>query len=186
MRYRLMATYEGSPYEAGLGPTENDVILFAACPPPEDLAFEPAVGYWRKQVPISEVQAVWESRPVGTFRGERCLVLDDLGDQLHITYLGHDGVTAGRLGYVEVDRGVFELIVTRSEVTNVTEDRLEVPVPARSAPAEHPAVPRAEPAPPAPSILGPADPVPADLLQADLLQADLLQADLLQADPPPV
>ena len=84
MRYRLMATYRGSPFEAGIGPTDDDIVLFAACPPPEDLGFEPATGHWRKQLRISDVQAVWESRPVGTFRGERCMVLDDLGDRVHI------------------------------------------------------------------------------------------------------
>ena len=105
-----MATYDGSPFEAGIGPTGDDIVLFAACPPPEDLGFEPATGHWRKHVRFADVQAVWESRPVGVFRGERCIVLDDLGDRLHIGYLGHDGLVAERLGYWQVDRGVFELI----------------------------------------------------------------------------
>ena len=52
MRYRLMATYRGVPYEAGIGPTDEDVVLFAACPPPEELGFEPATGHWRKQLRI--------------------------------------------------------------------------------------------------------------------------------------
>ena len=74
-----MATYQGSPFEAGLGPGQGEIVLFAACPPPEALGFEPATGHWRKQLRLAEVQAVWESRPVGAFRGERCMVLDDLG-----------------------------------------------------------------------------------------------------------
>ncbi len=138
MRYRLMANYDGSPFEAGIGPTADDIVLFAACPPPEELGFEPATGHWRKQVRFSDVQAVWESRPVGRFRGERCLVLDDLGDRLHIGYLGHDGVVAERLGYWQVDRGVFELIAPRSEVTEILEERIDVPSPAvRARDAEH-------------------------------------------------
>src|SRR6266536_1945993 len=68
MRYRLMATYQGVPYEAGIGPTDSDVVLFAACPPPEELGFEPATGHWRKQLRIQDVQALWESRPMGMFR----------------------------------------------------------------------------------------------------------------------
>jgi hypothetical protein len=127
MRYRLMATYRGSPFEAGIGPSDGDIVLFAACPPPEDLGFEPATGHWRKQLPISEVQAVWESRPVGTFRGERCMVLDDLGDRMHIGYLGHDGYRAEQLGYWQVDRGVFELVAARTEVSEVVEERTEYP-----------------------------------------------------------
>jgi len=125
MRYRLMATYRGVPYEAGIGPTDDDVVLFAACPPPEELGFEPATGHWRKQLRVQEVQALWESRPMGTFRGEPCIVLDDLGDRLHIAYLGHDAYKAEHLGYWEVDRGVFELITPRDEVSDIVEERLD-------------------------------------------------------------
>jgi hypothetical protein len=129
VRYRLMATYQGSPFEAGIGPTDADIVLFAACPPPEELGFEPATGHWRKQLNLADVQAVWESRPVGSFRGERCMVLDDLGDQLHIGYLGHDGFKAKQLGYWQVDRGVFELVVPRTEVTDILEERVDYPRP---------------------------------------------------------
>ena len=110
MRFRLMASYRGAPYEVGLGPAESDVVLFAALPPPEELGFEPAPGHWRKKVSRAEVDALWESRPVGIFRGEPCLVLDDLGERLHITYLGTDARRARDLGYWQVDRGVFELL----------------------------------------------------------------------------
>jgi hypothetical protein len=127
MRYRLMATYRGVPYEAGIGPADGNVVLFAACPPPEELGFEPATGHWRKRLPIQEVQGLWESRPMGTFRGDRCLVLDDLGDRLHIAYLGHDAYHAEQLGYWQVDRGVFELVTPREEVTDIIEERLDYP-----------------------------------------------------------
>jgi hypothetical protein len=128
MRYRLMATYRGVPYEAGMGPSGGDVVLFAACPPPEELGFEPATGHWRKRVIRAEVDAVWESRPVGTFRGEPCLVLDDLGDRLHIAYLGGDGARATQLGYWQVDRDVYELLTPRDDVTGLTEERVEKPL----------------------------------------------------------
>jgi hypothetical protein len=137
VRYRLMASYQGSPFEADLGPTESDIVLFAACPPPEDLGFEPATGHWRKQLRRQDVQAVWESRPVGIFQGERCIVLDDLGDRLHIGYLGHDGYQAEQLGYWQVDRGVYELVAARSDVTDIVEERTEYP--------QHPEVARRSP-----------------------------------------
>src|SRR6266702_3381208 len=127
MRYRPMATYQGVPYEAGIGPSDGDVVLFAACPPPEELGFEPATGHWRKQLRLQDVQALWESRPTGSYRGQRCLVLDDLGDRLHIAYLGHDAYQAQQLGYWQVDRGVFELVTPRDEVTEVTEERFDYP-----------------------------------------------------------
>jgi hypothetical protein len=88
------------------------------------MGFEPATGHWRKQLRIDDVQAVWESRPVGMFRGGRCMVLDDLGDRLHIGYLGHDGYQAEQLGYWQVDRGVFELVAPRIEVTDILEERV--------------------------------------------------------------
>ena len=137
MRYRLMATYRGVPYEAGVGPSGSDVVLFAACPPPEELGFEPATGHWRKRVIRAEVDALWESRPVGTFRDEPCIVLDDLGDRLHIAYLGADAGLAASLGYWQVDRGVFELLTPREEVTGLIEERIEKPL--RLAPPAGPA-----------------------------------------------
>src|SRR5689334_16692497 len=142
MRYRLMATYRGVPYEAGEGPSGSEVVLFAACPPPEALGFEPAAGHWRKRVIRAEVDALWESRPVAAFGGEPCLVLDDLGDRLHVAYLGTDAATASRLGYWQVDRGVFEMLVARDDVTGLTEERVERPwrlsrPPAGARPAGH-------------------------------------------------
>ncbi|HEY2489294.1 MAG TPA: hypothetical protein VGI37_07305 [Streptosporangiaceae bacterium] len=125
MRYRLMAMYRGAAYEAGVGPTDRDVTLFAALPPPEELGFQPATGHWRKAVSRAEVDAVWESRPSGVFGGEPCLVLDDLGEHLHISYLGHDLARAGRLGYSEMEPGVFELLADREDVTDITEDRVD-------------------------------------------------------------
>jgi hypothetical protein len=142
VRYRLMASYQGSPFEAGIGPSDGDIVLFAACPPPEELGFEPATGHWRKQLSLTDVQAVWESRPVGTFRGERCMVLDDLGDRLHIGYLGHDGFRAEQLGYWQVDRGVFELVAPRTDVADISEERTEY---RRQVTAPHP-VPAPQPA----------------------------------------
>jgi hypothetical protein len=76
----------------------------------------------------AEVDALWESRPVGTFRGEPCMVLDDLGDRLHIAYLGEDAALATSLGYWQVDRGVFELLTPRDEVTGLIEERVEKPL----------------------------------------------------------
>jgi hypothetical protein len=162
MRFRQMATYRGVPYEVGVGPSESDVVLFAACPPPEELGFEPAPGHWRKHVIRAEVDVLWESRPIGTFHGEACLVLDDLGDRLHIVYLGKDARRARELGYWQVDRGVFELLTPRDEVTSLTEEKVEKNLP-RARPE-----PTAPPQPSYPygaqpwSAAPPSAPAPAD------------------------
>jgi hypothetical protein len=134
MRYRLMAMYRGAPYQAGFGPEGTEVTLFAACPPPEELGFSSAAGHWRKQVDVTDLDALWQSRPIGDYRGDPCLVLDDLGDRLHIVYLGRDAVLARQLGYWEVDREVFEVVVPRHEVTDLTEERTEVPLSAATFP----------------------------------------------------
>src|SRR5579859_5361885 len=134
MRYRLLATYRGVPYEAGVGPTDSDIVLFAACPPPEDLGFQPATGHWRKPVNRAEVDAMWESRPQGLYRGEPCLVLDDLGEQLHISYTGNDPSQAEQLGYCQMEPGVYEVLIPREEVTGITEERVERPYHISTAP----------------------------------------------------
>src|SRR6201996_8515798 len=129
MRYRLMASYLGASYQAAVGPSDRDVTLFAAPPPPEEHGFSPAPGgIWRKQVRLDDLDALWESRPIGSYHGEPCLVLDDLGDRLHIVYLGMDSHRAAQLGYWEVDRGVFEVVVPRHEVTDLAEERHEFPI----------------------------------------------------------
>jgi hypothetical protein len=209
VRYRLMANYRGAPYEAGIGPADGAVVLFAACPPPEELGFEPATGHWRKELSIQDVQAMWQSRPVGTFRGNSCIVLDDLGDRLHIGYLGHDAYRAEQLGYWQVDRGVFELVAPRDEVTNIIEERTDYQpaqatpagyspqpapsAPARTAPAGYPAMPpQAEPGygrPASPAgqarpdyLLSPAAPPPGRMAPPDNRMAP---SDNGVAMPPP-
>jgi hypothetical protein len=128
MRFRLMATYLGASYQAALGPGPDEVTLFAACPPPEALGFNSAAGHWRKLVGIADLDGLRQSRPVGIYRDANCLVLDDQGDRLHITYLGDDAEQARELGYWEIDREVFEMVVPRSDVIDLTEVHTDIPV----------------------------------------------------------
>jgi hypothetical protein len=128
MRYRLIATYLGAPYQAAFGPDGDEITLFAACPPPEELGFGSAAGHWRKVVPIDNLDSLRQSRPAGRFRDERCLVVDDQGDRLHIAYLGRDPALARELGYWEIDREVFEMVVPRADVTELTEEQIDIPL----------------------------------------------------------
>ena len=137
MRYRLMATYYGIPYHAGLGPDGNEATLFSPGPPPDELGFTLVGGHWRKQVSVTDLGALWQSRLVGEYRGEPCLVLDDLGDRLHIAYQGRDSARARQLGYWEIDREVFEVVVARQEVAGLTEERVEYPLDAAMFPASN-------------------------------------------------
>jgi hypothetical protein len=137
MRYRLMATYLGVPYHAGLGPGGTEVTLFSPGPPPDKLGFTAAGGHWRKQVSVTDLNALWQSRLAGEYRGEPCLVLDDLGDRLHIAYRGRDSTRARQLGYWEIDREVFEVVVAREDVTGLAEERVDYPLDAAMFPASH-------------------------------------------------
>jgi len=156
MRYRLMATYLGVPYHAGLGPDGNEATLFSPAPPPDELGFTAAGGHWRKQVNIADLDALWQSRLVGEYRGEPCLVLDDLGDRLHIVYLGRDSVRARQLGYWEIDREVFEVVVARQDIDGLTEERVDYPL----ASAMFPSSNRDPAAPPRPEAPGRGAPAP--------------------------
>jgi hypothetical protein len=140
-----MATYLGVPYHAGLGPDGNEATLFSPGPPPDELGFTAAGGHWRKQVSVTDLGALWQSRPVGDYRGEPCLVLDDLGDRLHIAYLGRDAARAAQLGYWEIDREVFEVVVARSDVTGLAEERVDFPLTAAMFGASRASAPEAEP-----------------------------------------
>src|ERR1700749_4833501 len=137
MRYRLMATYLGVPYHAGLGPDGNEVTLFSPGPPPDELGFTAADGHWRKQVSVADLNALWHSRLAGEYRGEPCLVLDDLGDRLHIAYQGRDSTRARQLGYWEIDREVFEVVVAREEITGLAEERVDFPLPSAMFPSSN-------------------------------------------------
>jgi len=123
-----MATYLGVPYYVGLGPDGNEATLLSPAPPPDELGFVPAGGCWRKQVSLPDLDALWQSRLTGEYRGEPCLVLDDLGDRLHIAYQGRDSARARQLGYWEIDREVFEVVVARPDVTRLTEERVDYPL----------------------------------------------------------
>jgi hypothetical protein len=135
MRYRLIASYRGVLYQAGLGPDGTEATLFCAGPPATESGFAAADGHWRKQVSIGDLDALWQSRPVGDYGGEPCLVLDDLGERLHIAYLGRDAARAAQLGYWEIDRKVFEVVVARHDVANLTEERVDLPLTAATFPS---------------------------------------------------
>ena len=59
MRYRLMASFQGASYQAGVVPTDEEVTLFAAGPPPEELGFRSSSNHWRKTVRVDDIDALW-------------------------------------------------------------------------------------------------------------------------------
>jgi hypothetical protein len=128
MRFRLIASYLGAPYQAALGPHGDEITLFAACPPPEELGFSSAAAHWRKIVLLADLDGLRRARPIASYQGAPCLVLDDQGDRLHITYLGGDPEQARELGYWEIDREVFEMVVPRTAVADLAEEHIDIPL----------------------------------------------------------
>ena len=128
MRFRLMATYLGVPYQAGTRSRRDgrDAVL------PRPAARGARLPGGRRALAQTggrpDLDALWQSRPVGEYRGEPCLVLDDLGARLHIAYLGRDTTRAIQLGYWEIDREVFEVVVARQDVAGLTEERVDFPL----------------------------------------------------------
>jgi hypothetical protein len=173
MRLRLMATYLGVPYQVGLGPDGTEATLFSSGPPPEELGFTAADGHWRKQVSVTDLDALWQARTTGNYRGEPCLVLEDLDDRLHIAYLGRDATRAAQLGYWEIDREVFEVVVARHDVSGLADERVDFPLTAAmfSAPGGPPpggaepladGLPTSREEPPPPAQPSPAGATPAE------------------------
>jgi hypothetical protein len=179
-----MASYRGTPYQAGVGPSDSEVTLLAAWPPPEEHGFVSAGSHWRKQVRIDEVEGLWESRPVGSYHGDPCLVLDDLGDRLHIAYLGTDSARASQLGYWQVDRGVFEVVIPRAEVVDLDEERHEFSLTALMFTPEPPASRLHAPAAPAAEWPPPERPPPPPERQAPAPEWSMPERAAASAEPP--
>lgn len=138
MDFGFEARFAGATYPAAVGPENDDVAIYTAEPPPVHLGFEPCQGYWRKRLTRVDLDGLVLIRTFGNFRGERCFVLEQNGDQLHIAYAGHDAYHAEHLGYWMVDRGVYEAVVPDSEVTETWVERVDLPVGAAAAAAAQP------------------------------------------------
>lgn len=128
MDFGFEARYMGGTYPAAVGPENDDVAIFSLEAPPVHLGFEPHQNYWRKRLKKADLDGLALIRTHGNFRGERCFVLEQTGDEMHIAYAGHDAYQAEHLGYWMVDRGVYEAVVPSSEVTDTWVERVDIPV----------------------------------------------------------
>ena len=137
MRYRLMATYLGVPYHAGLGPDGNEATLFSPGPPPDELGFTAADGHWRKQVSLTDLDALWRSRrSVSTAANPAWSSTTSATGCTSSTWAAIRP-RARQLGYWEIDREVFEVVVAQQEVTGLTEERVEFPLASAMFPASN-------------------------------------------------
>ena len=129
MRYRLMASYLGASYQAAVGPSDRDVTLFAAPPPPEEHGFSPvpaASGASRCGLTIST--GCGSHGPSGPTTASPAWSLTISATGCTSSTWAWTSAGPAQLGYWEVDRGVFEVVVPRHDVTDLAEERHEFPI----------------------------------------------------------
>ena len=86
-------------------------------------------GKFRRLVPESELTALFELKTFGLWKGERCRVLTTQEDgSLHLAWTKSNQARAAELGFQSIERGVFETVVPRSEVTDLRQERTEIPL----------------------------------------------------------
>ena len=97
----------------------------------EDGFEEVAPGQFRRTVPMSELTALFELRTHCTWMGLRCLVTGskDNSATLFIDWMESDQTRAKELGFESRERGVYSKAVPRNEVTDLHQERSEIPLP---------------------------------------------------------
>jgi len=109
-------------------PATVDLRWAGPMPPPEGFEEGKPGQYW-KLVPKSELTALFELRTFGMWKDERCLILARTQDQrLHLEWTGHNQSRATELGFSWIERGHFETVVPSSEVTDLRQERTEIPL----------------------------------------------------------
>lgn len=112
--------WQGRVYR-GSSQGRDQVVLLT---PTAEPGFEPRAvgGGFRRTVPRSEVQVVRvETR--ASWRGEPFVVTASTAEELTLRYVGNSAPRARALGMTELERGVFQTTVPRSEVTDVEQVR---------------------------------------------------------------
>ena len=130
MRYRLMATYRGVPLRGGHRPVRQRGGAVRGLP---------AAGGTRLRAGHRALAQAGDPGPgrtgaVGVPAGGHvprraaasCSTISATGCISPTS--AHDAYQASSLGYWQVDRGVFELVTPRDEVTELTEERVEKPL----------------------------------------------------------
>lgn len=125
-----LAQWRGAMLSASvIGP---DVVLAATTEPPPAYGFEPtASGRWRRQVPMTEVDALVELVVTARWNGLEMRVLDELettsGRVSQLTYVGHDADLAEGLQLTKLDAGVYETLAPSDQLAELTHTQTAAP-----------------------------------------------------------
>ncbi|HEY0640175.1 MAG TPA: hypothetical protein VGD67_21305 [Pseudonocardiaceae bacterium] len=89
-----------------------------------DVGFEKLKdGVWRRRVPRSELTEYYRLEYRCMYRNLDCSMSREEGDDVEVLYLAGNSYAAAEAGMKEIDRGVFQAWVPRSELEHVQEVR---------------------------------------------------------------
>lgn len=124
-----LAKLHGTHVAADVLPDGNVVVVSEVQTPPE-LGFEPAdTGRWRRVVPRSEVEELFELHVGARWMGLEMRVVDSWKDRsgaqvARVTYIGHDADMAEAFKLEKIDAGVYEASLPMSALTDVVPSQL--------------------------------------------------------------
>ncbi|GAA1548136.1 hypothetical protein GCM10009678_33520 [Actinomadura kijaniata] len=119
IRDGYLARWLGREFEAAPG-ADGDIRLYAS--EPTDGFEELRPGRYRRVVPSFEVEDLRYVRTIGTWRGERFVVVGEHDSWLRVEYSGGRAPVAERLGLEQMERGVWQAWAPRDEVEDLHEE----------------------------------------------------------------
>jgi hypothetical protein len=123
-----LVRWQDVTWPADLLPTGEAVVLASAGEPPIGGFERSARGYWRREVPLSEVGDFYDLRLTGTWRGARFRIVHrwERDDRIRaeLFYIGRNADQAESLGLAKLDAGVYAGAAPISELTDV--QRLQI------------------------------------------------------------
>lgn len=97
-------------------------------------------GVWWAATSRDRVDRIYAVRVVGRWQNRRVQLVGlergESGDRAHIVFLGHDAIDAESLGLTESDAGVYEGVVSASEISGLGEEQTEILTDAAAGAAE--------------------------------------------------
>lgn len=97
-------------------------------------------GVWWAATSRDRVDRIYAVRVVGRWQNRRVQLVGlergESGDRAHIVFLGHDAIDAESLGLTKSDAGVYEGVVSASEISGLGEEQTEILTDAAAGAAE--------------------------------------------------
>jgi hypothetical protein len=127
----IYADWQGTTFRAGFVPTPRGAVrIRAAASGPIPPGFqERTPGEISRLVPKSELTAMYQLQTYCRWRGEPCRVTESLPDgRIQLSWLRGIQTLGQELGFETHERGVFLTVVSPSEVTDLHQEREDIPL----------------------------------------------------------